>query len=225
MKHILISLAMLAGVSAPAMAATYTQAIFSGNVNNGNANAKPPFNTVGITQGMAFSGSFVVQDDLVPGPGLANIAFNSFADFASIPAADAFTLNIGSLSFTLADNIDTLNPALLQYNNGQLVGFIFNANVEVSGTWYLFSANGTGITVKKLDNIATAFNPHGTIVPATSSFVNAHFNAGATGGAPYTIPTVTPPAVPEPTTWALMIGGFAFAGAAMRRRTSVVAFA
>jgi uncharacterized membrane protein len=30
--------------------------------------------------------------------------------------------------------------------------------------------------------------------------------------------------VPEPATWAMMIGGFAFAGAAMRRRTAKVAF-
>jgi hypothetical protein len=32
-------------------------------------------------------------------------------------------------------------------------------------------------------------------------------------------------AVPEPATWAMMIGGFAFAGAAMRRRTTKAAFA
>ncbi len=33
------------------------------------------------------------------------------------------------------------------------------------------------------------------------------------------------PAVPEPATWAMMIGGFAFAGAAMRRRSATVRFA
>jgi len=35
----------------------------------------------------------------------------------------------------------------------------------------------------------------------------------------------TNPAVPEPATWAMMIGGFALAGAAMRRRAAKVAFA
>ncbi len=32
-------------------------------------------------------------------------------------------------------------------------------------------------------------------------------------------------AVPEPATWAMMIGGFALAGAAMRRRNTVLRFA
>ncbi len=31
----------------------------------------------------------------------------------------------------------------------------------------------------------------------------------------------SPPAVPEPTSWALMIGGLGLAGAALRRRASV----
>ena len=37
--------------------------------------------------------------------------------------------------------------------------------------------------------------------------------------------TVSAPAVPEPATWAMMIGGFALAGAAMRRTKAVVSFA
>lgn len=34
-----------------------------------------------------------------------------------------------------------------------------------------------------------------------------------------------PPAVPEPATWALMLGGFAIVGSAMRRRSTAVSFA
>jgi hypothetical protein len=40
-----------------------------------------------------------------------------------------------------------------------------------------------------------------------------------------TVETFAPGAVPEPASWALMIGGFALAGAAMRRRTPAVRFA
>ncbi|MBT2186261.1 PEP-CTERM sorting domain-containing protein [Sphingobium sp. H33] len=37
--------------------------------------------------------------------------------------------------------------------------------------------------------------------------------------------TVVTPGVPEPATWAMMIGGFALAGAAMRRRKTAISFA
>ncbi len=133
------------------MAATYTQAQFAGAVSGGNANAKAPFDTVGITQGLPFSGSFVVQDGIVPATGAANIAFSSFTDFAGIPTADLFQLNIGSYSFSLADNLDALSAVSLQYNNGQLIGFVFNTDVFVQGNWYLFAARDGKISVKKLD--------------------------------------------------------------------------
>jgi len=38
-------------------------------------------------------------------------------------------------------------------------------------------------------------------------------------------PVTPPPAVPEPASWALMIGGFALVGAAMRRRVTTLRFA
>jgi len=37
--------------------------------------------------------------------------------------------------------------------------------------------------------------------------------------------TITPPAVPEASTWAMMLGGFGLLGSAMRRRRTVVSFA
>ncbi|WP_254602811.1 PEPxxWA-CTERM sorting domain-containing protein [Sphingomonas bacterium] len=49
-----------------------------------------------------------------------------------------------------------------------------------------------------------------------------------TGGAGIAFGSVTvsaEPAVPEPATWAMMIGGFGLAGAALRRRRTSVAFA
>ena len=44
------------------------------------------------------------------------------------------------------------------------------------------------------------------------------------GSGTYTL-TIAAPAVPEPASWAMMIGGFAIAGAAMRRKAMTIRFA
>ncbi len=64
------------------------------------------------------------------------------------------------------------------------------------------------------DDFSFAFNPY------KGTFANFLY---ATANPPISFAfadriVLTAAAVPEPATWALMIGGFAFAGAAMRRR-------
>lgn len=218
MKSIILGAAML--VSTPAMA-SYTMADFSGNMNPGNANVKAPFSGNGFTQGQAFSGSFVYNDQLVPAPGsgAVNVFFSDFPDFAAIPAVDAFKLSFGTLNFTLADNLDSLIPAGIRFNNGQFGGFVFNTDFLFAGNWYLFRADGPAITVKLLDNIADQYNPHGNPVPLTSSKINASFSTVLTNQKPYTPPPAVSSAVPEPATWAMMIFGLGLVGASMRRRS------
>ncbi len=58
-----------------------------------------------------------------------------------------------------------------------------------------------------------------TFLTGTFSLTNNH------GVNPFTLVIGAAPAVPEPATWALMIGGFALAGAAMRRAKVRVAYA
>ncbi|NJC34300.1 hypothetical protein GGR88_001774 [Sphingomonas jejuensis] len=62
-------------------------------------------------------------------------------------------------------------------------------------------------------------NGDGTLDIAFSDVANAGINAGAAITAPL------PPSVPEPATWAMMIGGFGLVGAAMRRQRTSVRFA
>lgn len=213
MKAVIASIALI--LSVPAAADTYTRADFSGAINPGNANVKAPFSGNGFTQSQPFSGSFVFDDQLIPGAGTINVPFGSFPDIAQIPAGDAFSLSFGPLDFTLADNIDALIAPQIQYKNGEFNGFVFVADFLFQNNWYQFNLNGPAITVRLLDGIANAFDPHG--FPTGSSLINAHIdigNANLTNLRPYVIGG----AVPEPAAWALMIAGFGLAGAALRRR-------
>src|SRR5689334_8107198 len=105
MKALIFSLLLFA--AAPATAASFIEVNYSGAINSGSANVKAPFNTIGsgFTQSMPFSGSFYYDPAAVPASGVTNVFFDSSS---GIPATDAFTLDFGPLSFTLADNIDAL---------------------------------------------------------------------------------------------------------------------
>jgi hypothetical protein len=58
---------------------------------------------------------------------------------------------------------------------------------------------------------------------ATDSILSLSFTNST--GASFLSRDVTVQAVPEPASWAMMIGGFALAGAAMRRRRATISFA
>ena len=128
-------------------------------------------------------------------------------DDAAIPAGDAFTLNFGSKTFTLAD----ANPgsAAIQYNNGKFNGFFYVSDFLWSGAWYQLNIQGGSLSVYALDGQK---NPI-----LGKSYVNGYVNIGNTGltnQQPYDIPSA---GVPEPGTWAMMLIGFFGAGFAVRR--------
>lgn len=94
----------------------------------------------------------------------------------------------------------TLTSAKLTFNSASFAGINFT---PIGGTDYMFDIAAAGtydfiLSVSNLTKITSTYS--GTI-----DFVSAP--------------------VPEPTTWALMIGGFALAGVSLRRRKSAVSFA
>jgi hypothetical protein len=206
-------------LAGPTMASadTYTQANFSGAINGGNANVKAPFTGNGFTQSMPFSGSFLFDNNLIPGPasGAVNVFDQSFPDIALIPAGVQFTLNFGPLSFTEADNDNSQIPFGIQYSNGHFNGFEFVHDFTFNANPYELRIDGPSLYVVAIVN---GF-------PTFSHLINAHIDIGdgnVTGGAPY-----IPPGpgggnggVPEPASWALMILGFGATGAMLRRRQS-----
>jgi hypothetical protein len=202
-------------IGSPAFADTYTKANFSAGIFGGNANVSSPFSTNGFFQGQTFTGSFVSDNQLVPagGTGFVNVFASSYPDVANISAADLFTFNFGSLTFTATD------PQLfaVQYNNGAFNGFFYQNDFAFQGGNYRLGIQGGSLSVYALAN--------GNITG--SSLVNGYVNIGnssVTGATPFT-PTVVTAPVPEPATWMMMIAGFGLTGAAMRRRTVRVTFA
>jgi len=97
--------------------------------------------------------------------------------------------------------------------SGTFVGDLFAGNtytVTLDGNPNVFFGGPSGIYVGSMDGM---FDWRTTVAAAPlSGQLNVVANSTFAG-----------PAVPEPATWALMIGGFGLAGAALRRRRSAVA--
>ena len=203
MRSLAAAVSLLA-ISLPAHAADYVKSEFSAGIFGGNANVRDPLRDPYFPSDL-FSGSFVYDTASIPGSGtgFTNVLLSSYPDAANIPAADAFTFNFGSRVFTLADD----PMAMVQYNNGNFNGFVFNTTFSFEGANYLFSLNGGSLKV------VSEADPFGQ--PYINGYVNIG-NGSLTGSTPYT--PATAGAVPEPATWALMIFGFAAVGGAMRSR-------
>lgn len=205
LRSIVLGIAAVLATANAALADVYTSANFSGGVFSG-PNVQAPF--IGtITPSSTFSGSLVYDNTLVPpsGSGFVNVGFASFPDIAAIPAATAFHFSIGSLSFDLSN--DPL--AAIQYNNGNFNGFAANELFTFAGNEYDLLISGGTWSIY----LAPGGNPTG------GPLVNGYFNIGnaaLTGQTPY-VPTVA--AIPEPSTWAMLILGFAGIGFMTYRRS------
>lgn len=134
-------------------------------------------------------------------------AFQSLSQFVSLVGGTQYNLNF-SLFATESGAGNTFNFKLFDS-----VGFFTLANVNTNltapaGTWTDYSYSFTA--------------------PVTSDFylLNFLFTSGKTPAKDVLLDaiSITSAPVPEPATWALMIGGFALAGVAMRRRKTVVSF-
>jgi hypothetical protein len=207
-------IALVVVTNIPVFADTYHIADFSGAISGGSANCKPPFDTI-ISQGGPISGHFLYDDQLIPGPasGVVNVFFSNFPDAALIPAATAFTIDLGAtvLTFTLADAIQ--NSGAIQYNNGQFNGFFFATDFAFLGDSYRFNDQGFNFNIKLLDQ-------NGNVVPLLTPKVNGRINFGdanLTNIQPFTPSTP----VPEPATLLLLGSGLAgFVGFGKKFRRS-----
>lgn len=202
-KYVIAALAF--GVmSGTASADTYTSVNFSGGIFGGNANVSAPFTGV-VSPGDTYTGSFVYDNNLVPGAGsgFVNVFLSSFPN-----VVPSISFSVNGHNFTVTDP-----NAAIQYNNGQFNGFSINDEFNFSGNAYVLQVNGGIISV------VLASDPIG------HSYVNGYVNIGnasLTGQTPF-VPQVA--AIPEPSTWAMMILGFASIGFMVYRRRNAPAMA
>lgn len=133
------------------------------------------------------------------GPGICA----PFAQEATFLASDlSITLTEGGGSGYSAAAFNGISYSGLTFDDGSsLIGFSLDTDLA-------------GLTVANITLTPTSiqFNAQGL------SFPNDYFIT-------LNLITRAAPVVPEPATWALMIGGFALAGAAIRRRKAAVSFA
>jgi len=204
-----------------ASADVYFTADFSGQINPGGANVMAPFSGNGFASSDPITGGFVFDSTKLPaGTGLATVNFSSFPDIGAISAATAFNFTLDGISLNLGDNLISEGPIAIQYKNGQFNGFSFVGDFAFNGSEYQLRIGGQSVSVKLLDGVPNVFDTFG--FPTGNSLINAKINIGdanLTNITPFDPNAVAAnPAVPEPSTWAMMILGFVGIGFMAYRR-------
>ena len=166
-------------------------------------------------------------------------AANYHSSWASVGAVE------GSKFFIANGSPTSDAPAWQQTLTGLTVGFTYrfsayatnvccNASFGGPNVTPIIIAVGTGgvptqITTVTEGTVGTTGlwrNISGTFVAtATSTQLSIFTDTAAASGNDFGLDAISVTAVPEPATWAMMIGGFGLIGAASRRRRSSVVFA
>ena len=201
--------AVAALLTTSAWADVYTSANFTFGTNPGNANVQSPFTSV-LSQGQTFTGSLVFDNNLVPGSGtgFVNVFFSSFPDIALITSATALDLPLGGLpAFTLgsAQVQFPTQEAAIQYNNGAFNGLFYISDFTFQGNPYELQIQGGSFDIVPI----VSGNPGSN--PLVTGFVNFSLTNEQNF-------TPVSPGVPEPSTWAMLLLGFASVGFMAYRR-------
>jgi hypothetical protein len=145
-----------------------------------------------VLSGGSFSGSFSVPTGTFP---LSGIQYETFSDF----------------NLSIYNAAGQLEQTLIGGTNGAYI-FVTNDNPSTGGEQINFYENGTDYLQL---NLPTSFDGNGSILPSGQNYSYAEI------GANYAyLATGTVSAVPEPSTWAMMILGFCGLGFMSYRRKS-----
>ncbi|MFD1612942.1 PEPxxWA-CTERM sorting domain-containing protein [Sphingomonas tabacisoli] len=167
---------------------------------------------------VTWQGIYIDQSQTItPGvPNTINWTIGFFADSSNFPGTELYTITLPAASVTatkIGSGSFGASPVDL-YSFSATLPSTFTA---VAGTTYWFSPL----------SLAASFTPFFSWSPATAT-VDGLTAQTDTNGNHFNRPNDRAfslvAGIPEPATWAMMVGGFALAGGAMRRRRLVVAY-
>ena len=174
-----------------------------------NCGVNCSWNTSGIP-GWAGEGSFN------PGPPATTTYFNYVPDGITVAYS-----NGGSISQTVSAAALANRTYILQVDLGYRKDYADNGNIElVIGSHTIF---GTGAAPQGSGDWATWTASFTTSAADIGAPISIVLNSPGAQGDFDNVRLDVSSGVPEPATWALMLGGFGLAGAALRRRRATVA--
>ncbi|MCW2395846.1 MULTISPECIES: choice-of-anchor C family PEP-CTERM protein [unclassified Sphingobium] len=214
MKGLLLGVAAMLALPSAAQAATFINGDFETGNDPGTYFLRLGTDSTALTGWTITSGNVeLIGGYWQSGSGSRSIDLNGSAQGAIAQTFDTIEGMTYNVDFLMAGNpeggpaVKTLEVAATG-NDGQLFSFDNTGFSKTNMGWtnytYTFTASG---------NLTTL---------SFASMTDSPWTGPALDGVTVTAMSAVP--VPEPTTWALMLGGFALIGSTLRRRQSVVQF-
>jgi hypothetical protein len=146
-----------------------------------------------------------------------------------LPDEDGLSAWVGPAG---TDEIFDTPPALWDFQTTFTLGHLQAASAILTGRW---ATDDYGFDI--LINGQSTFNTSSSFQSWSNFTISSGFveglntldfivyNTGGPGGFRAEVAGTADPAVPEPASWALMLGGFGLVGGALRRRKAAISFA